>query len=313
MVTNLAELGLISPEGSLVDLDLTGMNRYLGALFQLRETLKKSEVSVEELKQFDYVLGRVLMVAVERSSIDEVMGRAQYLGWVENGADIFSIFEPHLRFFYESLKLLDTEREKPVPMIGVVGKIASGKGTVAELLAEQYDVLSFPFSDRLRSIALSLGYRPPFTRTQLRTVNDVFKPMFGNQVFVEWTLTQALRQAETLHRPELIVVDGFRSLEEAEFFLSQPDTHLIAVVADDDEDADRRIRYDRQLQRKRGAEDSLTFDKFLEDDRIESEWIQPVIDLAREEGRVIHNSGGLDTFRSEVLRMIGEVVTASDD
>lgn len=106
---------------------------------------------------------------------------------------------------------------------------------------------------------------------------------------------------QLLHRPEIIVPDGFRSAEEALYFLDQPNTHLVAIVADDDETIDREIRFNRQEKRSRGAEDSPTWKAFLRDDNIEGAWIEPVIHLAREQGIVIINNGGLDDLEKNVM------------
>jgi len=83
--------------------------------------------------------------------------------------------------------------------------------------------------------------------------------------------------------------------------LDQPNTHLIAVVADEDENKDRQIRFERQRGRRRGEEDSLTLDRFAADDEIESKWIQPVIELARQRAMVLVNNGGLDDLSQKIL------------
>lgn len=310
MALSPAELGVNPVDRSLHELDATALNRFIGSLFFLRETLRSREIDPAELKQFDQMLASALMIAVERRGVDQVMGCAQVLGWVNNGADILSLIEPLLRLKYESFKLADKEKVAQIPIVGVVGKIASGKGTVASLLSENYDVLSFPFSDRLRALALTMGLRPPYTREQLRKINDIYKPAFGKQIFVEWTLAMALSQATNLHLPELIVVDGFRSKQEAEYFLQMPNTHFIAVIADDDIEIDRQIRFERQEARNRGREDSPIKEKFLLDDMVESDWIDPVIQLARERGVVIYNNATLEDFSAKVMGAVSTMMKA---
>lgn len=310
MALSLTELGAVSADQSLHDLDAAALNCFIGSLFLLRQSLQPQEIDPAELEQFDQMLASTLMIAVERRGLDEVMGGAQLLGWVDNGVDVLSLIEPLLRLKYESFKLAEKEQITQIPIIGVVGKIASGKGTVASLLSENYDVLSFPFSDRLRALALTMGFRPPYTREQLRKINDIYKPAFGKQIFVEWTLAMALSQATNLHLPELIVVDGFRSKQEAEYFLQMPNTHFIAVIADDDIEIDRQIRFERQEARNRGREDSPIKEKFLLDDMVESDWIDPVIQLARERGVVIYNNATLQDFSAKVMGAVSTMMKA---
>jgi len=304
------ELSIHAPDRNLAGLDAEALNDYLGALFSLRKTLESywGDES-EDLAGFDVVMSRALMIAIDRKGLSSVMGQAHLLGWVDNGADVFRIVEPSLRAYYESLKPGNEEKLSNIPVIGVVGKIASGKGTVAEILGKNFDVMSFPFSDRLRGIALAMGFRPPYTRVQLRTINDIYKPAFGNQIFVEWTLIQAARMAQSLHVPQIIVTDGFRSVEETEYFLKEPNTHLVAILASPNMQEDRGIRFQRQLERKRGAEDSLTMAKFMKDDEIESNWIDPVIALAQERGGVIINDGDLDDLSSNVMSALTGVLS----
>jgi dephospho-CoA kinase len=295
------------PENNLLELDADALNNYLEALFLARGTLKQQTgVNPDYLAGFDSILSATLMIAADRRDLKTVMAQAQMSGWVDNGADIIPIIEPRLRQFYESLKPENKEMLSSIPIIGVVGKIASGKGAVAEILSHKYDVMSFPFSDRLRAIALTMGYRPPYTRKQLRKINDVFKPAFGDQIFVEWTLTKAARMAASLHTPQMIVTDGFRSVTETEFFLKQPNTYLIAILASPDPEEDRQIRFQRQQRRHRGSEDTLTMEEFMEDDSIESTWIDPVIELAKKRGRVIINNGDFDNLSIQTISAISD-------
>ncbi len=304
------QLGIRPPENNLRELDAPAFYDYLGALFQLRESLvSRLGDQSEDLAVFDATISSVLMTAVKWSGLSCVMGKAYLLGLVDNPADVLPIIEPRLRAYYESLKLGNEERLDNIPVIGVVGKIASGKGTVAEILDENFDVMSFPFSDRLRAIALAMGFRPPYTRKQLRSINDIYKPAFGNQIFVEWTLIRAARMTESLHVPEIIVTDGFRSVEETEYFLKKPNTHLVAIIASHNVEEDRRIRFERQSERRRGAEDSQTMAEFMKDDGVESIWIDPVIELAQEKGLMIINDGDLNNLSSNVMSTLAGVLS----
>lgn len=302
-------LGIQNPTEVLVNLNdekLTG--DYLGALFLLRETLSTYwPEGSKDLQQFDAILSAALMNITSMIGAENIRNQAVSLGWVNNKTDITPLIDNPLVSPSEILTLDSKETLSNIPIIGIVGKIASGKGIVAEILSGQFDVLSFPLSDRLRSIALTMGFTPPYTREQLREINDIYKPAFGKQIFVEWTMSKAARIAQ-LNTPQIIVVDGFRSVTETEFFLSQPNTHLAAIVASDNPDEDREIRFQRQLERRRGKEDSLTPEAFRRDDQIESDWIDPVIELARTEGLIIMNDQNLDILQTTMMATLSGVL-----
>lgn len=306
-IISFADLKIRSPESGSFELNKNSLNKYLQSLFLLRETLKEvwGENS-EDLIAFDNVLSSALMIFVSRSGISKLLEEAQVQGWVDNGVDVLPIIEPRLKDFYEDEKLLSKEDFLKIPIIGVVGKIASGKGFVAQALGGEFRVMSFPFSDRLREASFIMGLYPPYQRGKLREVNDLYKPAFGKEIFVEQTMKLLERRFRAFSDvPDFIIVDGFRSVEEAKFFLTLGNTSLIAIVASEDEKKDREIRFKRQKRRRRGKEDSLNMEEFLKDDELESDWIQPVIDLVVEEGEIIVNDGSLEDLSDKIKAALG--------
>jgi dephospho-CoA kinase len=298
------DLGLANPNENI---DGDTLDTHLQTLFLLRKILRETwENNSDDFRDFDCTLASALMIALKQSSLDELISKAQTLGWVENGMHILPIIATELEAYYDSLK--SKEDLSDIPIIGVVGKIASGKGEISSTLGKFYNVMSLPFSDRLRDIALAMGSHPPYTREQLREINDLYKPAFGNQIFAQLTLTMATRRAKVGNAPDVIIVDGFRSPEEANFFLELKNTHLIAVVASKDEEEDRNIRFQRQKLRRRGEEDSLNMEDFLHDDEIESKWIEPVINIAKEKGHILINDGNLLTLAGTILSTLGKVL-----
>lgn len=299
------DLNLVPPSENI---DANTLDTYLQTLFLLRQTLRDTWGNdSEDFKAFDCLLASTLMIAIRQSSLDQLMNKAQSSGWVKNGIHILPIIARELEAYYDSLKSKETLSK--IPIIGVVGKIASGKSEVAATLSNfNYNVMFLPFSDRLRDIAVTMGSNPPYTRGELRDINDIYKPAFGNQIFAQQTMTMASRRAKASDAPDVIVVDGFRSPEEAEYFLGLENTHLIAVVASDDEEKDRKIRFERQKLRKRGTEDSLTWEGFLHDDKIESDWIEPVIAIAKEKGHIIVNDGNQINLAGRILNTLGAIL-----
>jgi dephospho-CoA kinase len=190
------------------------------------------------------------------------------------------------------------EGELPkVPMIGVVGAISSGKGTIGEIIQERYQGIHLPLSDRLREVSIGLDGDLTFGRGKLRELNDILKPAYGKDVFVRWTMAMAQRQAQRQKYP-VVSLDGFRSLEEAQKFKDEGG-FLIGVRAT------RKTRFQRLVERGRLGDDG--WKEFLKSDRIESAWIRPIFEIC---DVVIDNNGDrekLDQRMEKVLKKVGDL------
>lgn len=185
-----------------------------------------------------------------------------------------------------------------VPMIGVVGPISSGKGTIGENLKSKFGGTHLPLSDRLREVSLARGGDKTFPRSVLREVNDALKPVYGNDIFVRWTIDIAQRQAQR-HNYPVVSMDGFRSLEEAQTFKNAGGI-LIGVTAS------QQVRFERLVARGRVGDDG--WDSFIESDSIESEWINPILEIC---DYVIDNNGDETQLEQQVDSVIDQLSIAS--
>ncbi len=197
-----------------------------------------------------------------------------------------------------------------IPVIGIVGKISSGKETVAKIigkLVSQEDCSTFhiPFSAVMRDIAgfLAPGKEP--NRDMLVKIAGVLKPKLGKDVFVDATLRALRFLSEAFPDIRLGIVDGFRSVKETELFLSQLDTYIIGVVASHDPEEDLEIRFKRQKKRGRGREDVKDFEKFRRLNEREDPWIDPILGLIESRGfPVIINNAELDDLKIAVSKAL---------
>lgn len=94
-------------------------------------------------------------------------------------------------------------------IIILLGKKASGKGTVSEILNRDYGFPNMPTSDWLRAIAAARDYPEPFNPVMLRELGDVLRQEFGGEVLVWLTL-----QEYALKSQKNVVFDGLRSETE---------------------------------------------------------------------------------------------------
>ena len=96
-----------------------------------------------------------------------------------------------------------------------------------------------------------------------------------------------------------VIIDGIRSIDEAQFFRSQlsDSFRLVAITATDEQ------RYKRAKQRKR-ADDSISNEEILERDEREKSWgLEQVIDEA---DITIDNNSSLESFREKIYTLLSK-------
>jgi dephospho-CoA kinase len=141
-------------------------------------------------------------------------------------------------------------------VIGLVGPIASGKGTVAQILKE----LGFEYyslSDRIREELVSRGL--PITRQYLQDVGDELRGSLGADILAVRTTGKIDIQSETR-----IVIDSIRNPAEIGYLKEHLGAKIVGV------NASPEVRYDRLVERNRGGE-PLSREEFLAMDARETE------------------------------------------
>jgi len=259
-------------------------NRY----YELLSSDNASDVG-ERLVVEDHI-GKICNLFGNMHGIGAVAADLYNQGIINSRADVLELVSPIIREEDSNRK----ENPQSIALIGVVGRISSGKGSVGEIIANNFGGFHLPLSDRLREIAAAEGKQSPFSRDSLRTINDVYKPRFGKEVFVRWTIRTALNLA-TRYNKHVMSMDGFRSLEEAQYFKSQGG-YLIAIEADDE------VRFQRLLDRKRSGDD-FTKDIFNISERKERPWIDPIFQIA---DVVIDNNGTYEELENATLLAINQ-------
>lgn len=187
-------------------------------------------------------------------------------------------------------------------IIGVVGKIAAGKTTVAKFFEEKgfcrvscsdplIDMLTHNVSDY--SWVPELPEKAEPTRDRLIEFGKYLKDRYGGDILIRLAVDKK-RNCEN------IVIDGVRSREEIET-IKKLGGKVIYV------EARPEIRFERLMKRKASKDKEIkSFEDFKKmDDAEESLYhTSKLKDLA---DYVIVNEGTLDELREEVERIIGEV------
>jgi dephospho-CoA kinase len=178
-------------------------------------------------------------------------------------------------------------------LVGVAGTAGAGKNTVAEMLAEIFDLQDLNTSEMVRAITRKVYHLPPDfnpVRDQLYIVANYLRQI-DPAIMVKLCILEG--QALKLNGG---VISGLRSMGEADAVRAAGG--IIVGI-----DADPKIRYDRIYSRNRDAETSKTFEEFLKQDELENRGlsdtgpgrgIRYIVDSA---DVVIKNAGSLEELR----------------
>jgi len=135
-------------------------------------------------------------------------------------------------------------------VIALVGPLASGKGTLIELLQEKgYESVSL--SDEVREKASIWGLTP--TRENLQNVGDKLRKSFGLSILAE------LVGQKIAKNPKVnFVIDGVRNPGELQYLKKEFDAYSIGITASSlKKEKDREIRsHGKNLKKqKKGIEE----------------------------------------------------------
>ncbi len=173
-------------------------------------------------------------------------------------------------------------------VIGLVGEIGSGKGTVVDVFEELFPnkkIITIKFSDILADL-LKILYMPK-TRDNLQKMAIAIDEMFGAGTF-----NYAVRRRIEGIDADIVFADGVRWPAD-EKMIRDMNGIMIYVTAD------QKIRYQRVIVRKeKEGEDATAFEKFQKQDTMKNETF--IADIGSRADHRIVNEGTLDEMKQEV-------------
>ncbi len=188
-------------------------------------------------------------------------------------------------------------------VFGLVGPIASGKGTVAQILKEKgYSVYSL--SDRIREEITARGME--ITRETLYEVANDLRGTLGTDIL-------AKRTAELIEKdnPQFVVVDAIRNPAEVTFIKEKFGAKIIGVIAD------QRRRFDFFKNRGTNKAGVSTWEEFKTLDDLElsqvgshRQQVKACLDLA---DIIIDNDGSIDDLNYKVNDVISRAVFSEEN
>ena len=178
-------------------------------------------------------------------------------------------------------------------ILGLVGEIASGKGTAAKYLEEKYQASTHRFSTPLRDVLDRLYIEN--NRHNLQQISLVLRTTYGQDLFAK-IITEDVKKSDA----ELVIVDGIRRFEDIKYLKELPNFHLLYITAD------MKLRYERITSRQENADDTKkTFEDFQKDHLAETELAIPEIGATAE--FKIENSDGIEKFYSDIDNILKQI------
>lgn len=178
-------------------------------------------------------------------------------------------------------------------IIGLAGKIASGKAAVSKYLVDKHGAKKIRFSDSLRQILDILDL--PDSRKNLQTLSTALRQNFSEDI-----LSKATMKITSKLRGNLIAVDGVRRVTDIENFRQLKNFFLIYV------DASPEKRYKRSVARGENQNDrEMTREEFNIKDNEEPE--RQIESLKKEANFLIDNNGTLENTYSQIEKILNEI------
>jgi dephospho-CoA kinase len=156
------------------------------------------------------------------------------------------------------LSMLEAKMNPPKLLLGITGTLGAGKGTVVDYLMEKHGFLHYSVRSYLTEVIKERGL--PVNRDSMTMVANELRAKNSPSYLIEQLLVKAAADTsgngaiiESIRTPGEI--DALEAIGEGNFF-------LVAV------DCDPALRYSR-ITGRGSATDSVSFDKFLSDEKRE--------------------------------------------
>jgi len=177
-------------------------------------------------------------------------------------------------------------------VIGLVGETGSGKDTVAEYLKENYSAKLMRFADPIKE-TLSL-YFDKLSKSDQQWLYLVFKERFGEDI-----LSKAMAKRVEENGSKLVVINGLRMPSDYDFVKQYPNSYVLYITLD------QKTRWQRVTSRGEKTDDKISFEKFQELDKQETEI--HISEVGAKADKEIINNKDLNHLLNEVDEYMTEI------
>lgn len=225
-------------------------------------------------------LEEVLTQLVKAKIFERSLYGKKTLSAEELAAEIWRFFRNYFgELAFDSIKAREKLTESDIVM--VVGQQGVGKSVVTEFYQSKgYEVVAM--SQIVKEVVEAWGLDPNQTIDKI-VGGQIAKMYFGPDILVQLAVHYLISIGKTK-----IVIDGPRLIEEAQAVINLKG-RLIGVIADNDLEKDRSIRFERI--RDRAAKDLTRagdVDKFHEREGIESNNIDKILKMVKTENIILN-------------------------
>ncbi len=175
-------------------------------------------------------------------------------------------------------------------IIGLVGKIAAGKGTVADYFVNKYKAEVFSFSQSLRDILERM--HAEISRANMQKLSTALRQNFGEDL-----LAKIMAGDVESTSNKVIIVDGIRRMADIAYLQNFSNFIMVSV------ETDIKKRYERLIKRTQNNDDTKkTYEQFLIDEKAETEKEIPLVMENSQEK--IDNNGDLKNLEEQLEKII---------
>lgn len=178
-------------------------------------------------------------------------------------------------------------------IIGLVSRIAAGKGTTAKYLQDKYQASIYRFSTMLRDVLNRLYV--PIRRENMQKLSTVLRQNFGEDLMAKVIAEDVKRDNN-----KIIVVDGVRRLADIKYLKELPGFYLVAI------ETDQKIRYERLIKRSENEGDvNKPFEQFLQDEQGEAE--RQIPEVMSQADYKFNNNGSYEELYAQIDELISKL------
>ena len=178
-------------------------------------------------------------------------------------------------------------------ILGFVGDLASGKGTICKYLSEKYGTNAYRFSTMLRDVLKRLYVEN--TRENLQNLSTMLRTNFGQDL-----MSRVIAEDVKNDPKEIVAVEGIRRPTDITYLQKNPGFHLIYITADP------KIRWERLVKRNENpGDDKKTFEDFLKDEQAEADRL--IKELGKSAEYTITNDGNLEEFYGQMEAILKKI------
>ncbi|MFO7807525.1 MAG: AAA family ATPase [Candidatus Moraniibacteriota bacterium] len=171
-------------------------------------------------------------------------------------------------------------------ILGLAGEIASGKGTAAKYIVNEYNGSTHRFSGILRDLSARLYLEE--NRDNLQRMSTAVRDYFGQDILCK-TIYQDVLEDE--HR--FVAIDGVRRFQDVEKLKKIKGFYLVYI------ETDLEVRFNRLRNRNENSDDKgKTMEEFRQDSKKEAE--QQIKGLKEKADVVINNNGSFEDLYSQM-------------